>query len=46
MLLESKSKFSILSPTRDASIEHDKFYNWSTKNMYRTSYNDMAIKVK
>lgn len=43
MLLESKSKFDIRSPTRDRPFSPDNFFVWSNQHMYRTSYSDMGF---
>ena len=40
-LLEFKNKFSIDNPKRDKSVEEQRFFRWSNKNFYRTSYHDM-----
>lgn len=45
MLLESKSKFDIRSPSKERPITPEVFFNWSNNHMYRTSYNDMKINV-
>ena len=46
MLLDSKSKFDIKSPTRGIPVSSETFYNWGSNHMYRTSYNDMHVKVR
>lgn len=46
MLLESKSKFDIRSPSKERPITPEVFFNWSNNHMYRTSYNDMKINVR
>ena len=43
MLLESKSKFDLRSPTRERLLSPDLFGNWQNNHMYRTSYNDMGV---
>ena len=45
MLLESKSKFDIRSPSKERPMSPESFFNWSNNHMYRTSYNDMKINV-
>ena len=44
-MLESRSKLNITSPNKDKFFSPDRFYDWSNNNMYRTSYNDMSMKV-
>lgn len=58
MFLESKSKFNWHRPnttatssngfraTNAAPVQQDNFAQWSNNHMYRTSYNDMSIKVR
>lgn len=43
MLLESKSKFDLRSPSKERTFSPDQFFVWSNKNMYRTSYGDMGF---
>lgn len=51
MFLDSKSKFNWNRPATTAtqgarsSMNAEDFGRWSSNNMYRTSYNDMSIKV-
>ena len=44
-LLDSKNKFDITSCSKERPVTSGEFYNWSNKNMYRTSYHDMSEKV-
>jgi hypothetical protein len=44
-MLHSKSKFNISSPDRNTAFAPDQFILWTDRNMYRTSYNDMSVKV-
>jgi hypothetical protein len=43
MLLETKSKFLIRSPSNDRPFTAENFFNWSNQHMYRTAYNDMGF---
>lgn len=45
MLLHSKSKFDIRSPSKDRPFSPEQFFSWSNNHMYRTAYNDMKCKV-
>ena len=45
MFLESKSKFCITNMSKERPFTSPQFFSWSTNNMYRTSYNDMSVKV-
>lgn len=45
-LLEYKNKFKIENPKANRAIEEPKFFRWTTKNFYRTSYNDMKSPVR
>lgn len=46
-LLESKNKFRTTSISKERpATTTGEFFNWSNKNMYRTSYHDMSEKVK
>lgn len=52
MLLESNSKFNWNRPNTTATaggrtsiVNAEEFMKWSASNMYRTSYNDMSVKV-
>lgn len=51
MFLESKSKFNWGRPGTTATctfrpaVNPEDFARWSSSNMYRTSYNDMSVKV-
>ena len=44
-LLEFKNKFKVDNPKRGSSVSENKFFNWTNKNFYRTSYNDMRSNV-
>lgn len=44
-LLEYKNKFTIDNPKRANPIGEQQFFRWTNKNFYRTSYNDMRVKV-
>lgn len=43
--LESKTKFSFANHRATQKFEEDVFAKWSNNNFYRTSYNDMSVKV-
>lgn len=50
MFLESKSKFNWNRPATTGGqtnrpVTAEEFYRWSNNHMYRTSYNDMSLKV-
>ena len=40
-MLEFRNKYKIENPKRGKSVTENKFFNWTNKNLYRTSYNDM-----
>jgi hypothetical protein len=44
-LLEHKYKFSVDNPKRGKFVDEQKFFRWTNKNFYRTSYNDMRSPV-
>jgi hypothetical protein len=44
-MLESKTKFDVKSISRERPFTADTFAGWTNNNMYRTSYNDMSVKV-
>lgn len=44
-LLEYKNKFTIDNPKKANPIGEQQFFRWTNKNFYRTSYNDMRVKV-
>ena len=44
--LESKTKFGFSNPKlQTGNITENSFSLWSNVNFYRTSYNDMTVKV-
>ena len=43
--LESNTKFSFNNHRASEGFGEDKFTKWTNNNFYRTSYNDMAVKV-
>ena len=45
--LESKTKFSFNNHRAQtaSNFKEDSFARWSNNNFYRTSYNDMSVKV-
>ena len=43
MLLETKTKFQVTSPHREAVFTPE-MGRWTQTNMFRTSYNDMSVK--
>ena len=43
--LESNTKFSFNNHRATHQYGEDTFTRWTNKNFYRTSYNDMAVKV-
>ena len=43
--LESNTKFSFNNHKATNKFGEEEFFKWSSKNFYRTSYNDMAAKV-
>ena len=46
MFLDSKSKFNVTRPLQTLRpVTADDFFKWTGNHMYRTSYNDMTIKV-
>jgi len=42
---QSKDKFTFTEHRKTSSIGDNGFFKWTSNNMYRTSYNDMAKKV-
>lgn len=46
LLGQSKNKFSFSNHRESKSISDTDFYKWTTNNMYRTSYHDMAKRVR
>ena len=42
---EVKNKFDFSSHRKSSTITENEFFKWTSGNMYRTSYNDMANKV-
>ena len=43
--LESVTKFKITNPKAKNIFDEKEFFQWSDKNFYRTSSNDMSSKV-
>lgn len=43
--LESNTKFNINNPKSGRRFTEDQFFQWSSNNFYRTSYNDMRSRV-
>ena len=41
-LLDYKNKFNIENPKKTHNIIETNFFNWTSGNFYRTSYNDMG----
>ena len=44
--LESNTKFSFANHRAGERVMEQTFTSWTDKNFYRTSYNDMAVKVR
>lgn len=42
---ETKSKFNFGSHRKSSTITEDQLFKWTSGNMYRTSYNEMANTV-
>ena len=42
---ETKNKFEFSNFRQNKAIDEGKFFQWTSGNMYRTSYNDMSKKV-
>jgi hypothetical protein len=42
---ETKNKFQFSNFKKNDSIAEPEFFKWTSGNMYRTSYNDMANRV-
>ena len=42
---DTKNKFNFNSHRKSSSIAESNFFKWTSGNMYRTSYHDMAKKV-
>lgn len=42
---ETKTKFQFSNFRGSKNINEPEFFKWTSNNMYRTSYNDMAKKV-
>ena len=43
--LESNTKFSFRNHRATEEFHENTFAKWSNNNFYRTSYNDMGVKV-
>jgi hypothetical protein len=44
-LLEFKNKFNVDNPKRGKVVDEQRFFRWTNKNFYRTSYSDMKSPV-
>ena len=43
--VEQRTKFSAHNHKANKAINENTFFSWTSKNFYRTSYNDMSSRV-